>query len=298
MATTHWRDNHITELNDALELLTDTIEDDRDGVSRKVNWESTKSFENNQNIVINGENIEFNLVRVSYDLIENSIISDGTPSRKSFFVIPYKVNNIIRYIININTGALTVLRRLLSYTGRNEITAITYSFTNDFFTWLINKVYSRNNRIESNAVDGNTWRIDYIMGVKGDTSDLQSKVSATGETVINIISTLAFLLESDHLNEIKLSMSSLVHECVNLTLKNSNITTEQKSYQGEFESYNNDEELARIYLLVYREIIPFLVQSYLDDCENNLWGINCYNHFIRNIAEEIERRIQDLLSIE
>lgn len=298
MSTTHWIDNEITELNDAVALLIDAIEDDTEGVSRKVNWEATASFESNQNIVINGQNIEFNLVRVSYDLIENSIISEGGPSRKSFFVIPYKMNNIIRYIININSGALTVLRRLLSYTGRNEITAITYSFTNDFFTWLINKVYSQNNRVESNEVDGLAWCIDYIMGVKGATSDLQSKVTATGETVINIISTLAFLLESNHLNEIKLNMSSIAHECINLTLKNSNITAEQKSYQGEFESYENDEELARIYLLVYIEIIPLLVQAFMDDHENNLWGVDCYNQFIENIALEIERRIQNLLSRE
>ena len=54
MSTTHWIDNEITELNDAVALLIDAIEDDTEGVSRKVNWEATASFESNQNIVING----------------------------------------------------------------------------------------------------------------------------------------------------------------------------------------------------------------------------------------------------
>ncbi|ALJ22869.1 hypothetical protein AO203_02195 [Lactobacillus gallinarum] len=43
--------------------------------------------------------------------------------------------------------------------------------------------------------------IDSIIGFKGNTEDSLNKVSATGDGIMNILSTLSFLLESSSLNK-------------------------------------------------------------------------------------------------
>ena len=71
-----------------------------------------------------------------------------------------------------------MLRKLLSYTGKNEIQKNTFEFSNDFFIWLINRVYNKFYTIENTADETMTLQLDAIKGVKGDTEDSQTKVSA------------------------------------------------------------------------------------------------------------------------
>ena len=294
MSTTRWLDTQTRELNEAIELLIDCVEDDSTGTIVWRNWKLEKVFEANENICLNGRNIEYNLIKGSYDQISggSAPIEDRTV-KKAIFIIVYWNGASINYIINQNSSAQKMLRKLLSYTGKNEISKNVYNFNNDFFVWLISKVYNSDNIIETNNDDLSTLQLESIKGFRGDTEDLQTKVSATCESVMNIISTLSFFLESRRLDQIKIEFSYDKHENISLTLKNGTISIDFAPYQGEFEDDSRDIMKSKLYLLVYLEILPILDQEYQSDVSNEIWGENAYKSFMGNVASEITQRIND-----
>ena len=60
----------------------------------------------------------------------------------------YSTGYDVNYIIDQNSYAMKLLRKLLSYNGRNELERGNFDFSNDFFSWLIYRVYNKNCNIE------------------------------------------------------------------------------------------------------------------------------------------------------
>lgn len=295
MTTTRWRDEETHYLDDALALLLDEVPDeDKNSGNYWRNMKTEKVFNENQLINLNGREIQYNLIKCSYEQISAGIgpVEDRAVS-KSANIIAYFTGSTVKYIITQNSRAQKLLRMLLSYTGKNEILEDNYQLTNEFFIWLISKVYNTENVIESDNDDISYLQLDSIKGFKGDVEDEQTKVSAAGESVMNIISTLSFLLESKRLKQIKLDLRYGEHENISLVLKNGSITIDFKSYQGLFERDGEDELLSKLYLLTYLEILPILVQEYQSNIDDNIWNNNAYINFMENIAGTISEKIKD-----
>lgn len=178
MATTRWTDTKTASLDAAISLLLDSVSsDERTANISWENWEIRRVFPDNQTITLNGRNIQYNMIKCSYDQISSGEqpLEDRTV-RKSAFVIPYHNGTAVNYIIDQNTSAQKMLRRLLSYTGKNEIERNVYNFSNDFFIWLLSKVYNSDNIIESNNDNLSDLQLNSIKGFRGDTEDLQTRV--------------------------------------------------------------------------------------------------------------------------
>lgn len=293
MSTTRWADAETGLLDAAITLLTDDVADE-DKVTNIAwqNWHFTKVFDNNQSMKLNGRDIQYNMIKCVYDQISvgERPVEDRTV-RKSVFIIVYHNGVSVNYIIDQNTGAQKMLRKLLSYTGKNEIEKNVYSFSNDFFVWLISKVYNSDNIIESSNDNLSNLQLESIKGFRGDTEDSQTKVSATGESVMNIISTLSFLLESRRLNQIKLELSYSEHESISLILKKESVAIDLKPYQGSFEQETPDSLIAKLYLLVYLEILPIIDQQYQSDVADDIWSKNAYIDFMNNVAKNLTEKI-------
>ena len=289
-ATTRWKDNGTTNIDRAIELLVDSVEnDDRESKTRRENWEIKKVFDENKKITLFGNKIEYNMIRFSYNRITtyNDEVNDIP---QNGFVIVYLNNQTINYIIDKNSDAKSVLRILLSYTGKNEIDDNKLHFENDFFFWLINRVYYANNTIE--IAEENNFELQSIKGFSGDTEDSQTKVSASGESVMNIISTLSFFLESRKLKQIKLDLSYKTHEKIGLVLKDGTLEEDFKSYLGSYENDQTDEQIAKMYLMAYVEIVPILIQEYTTDIENELWNKQRYIAFMNDVADTLKEKIE------
>lgn len=274
----------------AIELLVDSVEnDDRESKTRRENWEIKKVFDENKKITLFGNKIEYNMIRFSYNRITtyNDEVNDIP---QNGFVIVYLNNQTINYIIDKNSDAKSVLRILLSYTGKNEIDDNKLHFENDFFFWLINRVYYANNTIE--IAEENNFELQSIKGFSGDTEDSQTKVSASGESVMNIISTLSFFLESRKLKQIKLDLSYKTHEKIGLVLKDGTLEEDFKSYLGSYENDQTDEQIAKMYLMAYVEIVPILIQEYTTDIENELWNKQRYIAFMNDVADTLKEKIE------
>ena len=147
----------------------------------------------------------------------------------------------------------------------------------------------------------------FIKGIKGDVSDLQTRVAADGESVISIISTLAFLLESNNLKQVKVDLSyencetGESHENISLILQKDTINIDLSSYQGIYEHDNDDEKIAKLYLLIYLDIFPNLLQEYYADIYNELWSKSILIEFLESVANtiqsKVDRRIGELASL-
>ncbi len=295
MATRRWRDDETVSLDEALTLLLDDVPDENKSSGNYwKNMKTKKVFSENQSINLNGRNIRYNLVKCSYDQISAGIgpIEDRTV-HKSANIIAYFTGSTVKYIITQNSRSQKLLRMLLSYTGRNELLEDDFELTNDFFIWLISKVYNTENVIESDNDNLSYLQLDTIKGFKGDVEDEQTKVSASGESVMNVISALSFLLESKRLKQIKLDLRYGEHENVSLILKNNSIMLDLKSYQGIYEQDSPDELISKLYLLIYLEILPIIEQEYRSNVDDDIWNKKAYIDFMKTLAETISKKIDD-----
>ncbi|MDU2265217.1 hypothetical protein [Clostridium celatum] len=295
MVTTRWSDSENSILENVLERLLQIPEDDEVGESiAYADWEINKKFNDNPKIMLNNREISYNLIKYSYNQISSGSqpIEDRTIPKNGFIVV-YSNGVGISYIISRNSDGMKLLRKMLKYSGRNEISKNTFDIESDFFVWLISKVYTGANVIETESETLGNISLDTIKGFKGDTEDLLNKVSATGESVINIISTLSFLLESKNLNQIKLDLEYRNHENIELVLTNNGtVTTSLERYQGEYEDLDEDQLLAKLYLLIYIEILPLLVQAYKTDIDNDNWNSQKNIEFLKMVAADLSQKVE------
>lgn len=297
-ATTRWRDAVSKDINEAIASLIDEVASDTKVTNiTRDNWNLQKIFDQNQMISLNGRDVEYNYVKYSYDQTTAGDFSvEDRVVRREGFIIVYTAGADINYIINQNSSAMALLRKLLSYSGKNQLEENAFGFTNDFFIWLIYRVYNTNYNIEI-CPDDKVLKLDAIKGFKGDTEDLQSKVSASGETVMNIISTLSFLLESNNLHQVKLDLNYTGHPNISLTLRKGTVNALLDEYIGSFEQEEMQElKIAKLYLIIYLEMLPMLFQEYNSDIENELWNKEIYINFLKDVGETLTKKVESKIS--
>jgi len=288
MATTRWKDNESTNI---IEVINKIISP-KENLDRYINIHTTKYFEENQTAMFGGRNITFNYISYSFDFIRfgNESIEDRT-TRNTGFIIVYFNGTSINYIINRNSDAKRVLRILVGYTGQNEIQENNIDIKSDFFVWLISKVFKSENSL---IIDENdkTIVIDTIKGFKGDSADELTKISADGRSVMNIISTLSFILESSLLNQIKIDIEYLNHENIELILSTRNtISTLLKEYDGDYDEFTIEKHTSFLFLLIYLEIMPAIYQIYQIEIENGDWGTSKYREFLNLVAGKLQENV-------
>src|SRR5690606_15055950 len=90
--------------------------------------------------------------------------------------------------------------RVINNSDRNKIIeAQSFNFTEDFFIWLISRFMEGNKII----VEEDSLSISRIIGFKGEGSQKQAILSGSGNEVMNLISSLSFLIEMDVMTEIE-----------------------------------------------------------------------------------------------
>lgn len=300
LSSTLWVDNKTFDLETIRQQLLSFHSDDISEVSLSyINWTVQQVFDEDIKDVFNGKETCYNCFKFSYDQYFAGMEEDAV--RKEGWIIAYLSSSRIRYIVTRNSGAKTMLRKLLNYSGKGEITRSPLSFNGDLFVWLINKIYSSDNLLISESENLKDLSIDSVRGIKGDTEDYLTRVSAVGESVINIISTLSFLLESQNLNQIKLDIGYGDFYNIDLSLSNKNIvSTELDRLQCSIFRADSilEEKIAKVFILLYTEILPIIMQSYQSEIDCNNWGQGKCVEFLKKVAkdlsEKVEKRVTDL----
>lgn len=295
MQLTRWNDKKNKNLEETINQILSFKKDYNptlDGISL-VNFTFNKAFTENQEIKLNDRVITFNKINFSYDTIDQGEqpLEDRT-RRTECFVIIYSNGVNINYIINRNSDAQRILREINKYEGRGEIIENNLNISSDFFIWLINKVFENNNTFEID--DSSNIVIESIKGFKGDTDDTLTKVSADGDTVMNLISTLSFMLESSKLTLIKLIIKYEIHEKIELTLsKKSIIGFEYKKYVGDFREEGEEKAISKLILLIYLELLPLMIQTYNQEKADSEWNQEKYVEFLKRVGKDLAKRVEE-----
>ena len=303
-ATTRWRDT-ITKagIGEIVDQMTSPVQDDeRSGSYFWKKIRCRRVFEDPvlQKMMLNGEEISYSAVHYSYDAVTAGDVPDEDRIlAKNGLIVIYRSKGKTYYIVDQNSTAQKLLRKILGYTGKSEIQKSNFDFPGDFFVWLVSRVYNSDCEIANTATDEEkVLELEEIKGIRGNTEDLQTIISASGESVMNVISTLSFLLESRKLNQVILNLRYSEHE--NICVKIQNATVEyQRPYKGVFEEdpqNDPDQFSAKLYLLLYLEILPLLEQEYRSNLDTEAWGPSAYRTFLQELKDNIIQKIEEKIN--
>ncbi|WP_294707552.1 hypothetical protein [uncultured Fusobacterium sp.] len=292
MQTTRWLDRESNRFDEIINRIL-AFRENEDIETGEKNFKIDKVFPENKTITLNSRELTFNKLNVSYDIVDagEQPEEDRTTKREDFLIV-YTTGINVNYIINKNTAASTLIRKLNGYTGKNQLKKNMIELDSDFFIWLISKVYNRENSIE---VSENTdIQINSIKGLKGNTDDLLNKVTADGKTIMNVISTLSFLLESNNISQIKTDIEYKEHQHISLTLnKTSTIDTDLKDYTGILLGKEKELAFSELLLTIYIELIPNLFRVYQQEKREEAWGAQKYIEFIEKVGKDVSERIKE-----
>ena len=110
---------------------------------------------------------------------------------------------------------------------------------------------------------------------------------------MNLISTLSFLLESRNMRQVKIDFTCLNHPKISLLLQKDTLTLYLEDYIGAFDQDDENQKIAKLYLTIYLELLPFLIQEYNTDISNGLWNNSKYINFIKEVSDELTKKIKN-----
>lgn len=297
-ATTRWKDAQAENFDEVLQKLTTQIPDDeRTNSIYWKNFSTRKLLQEDKYMSVNDIQIKYNIVKFGYDqMTAQDNPSDDRPIRKTGCITVYEYMGAIYYIVDQNSTAKKLLRKMLGYVGKNEVEEACFDFKEDFFVWLVNRVYNSEGSIENSSLEENKiLQLEEIKGIRGNTEDLQTKVTTSGESVMNVISTLSFLLESRKLNQVVLNLQYSGHENILVKLQKSKMSTVDvlRPYVGCYIGETNEEILSQVYMLLYLEILPLLEQEYRINKDEGDWNQETYVAFLTGIKDTVIERIEE-----
>lgn len=300
--TTRWMDNEDGNFENIIQNFMDydsiKIDNKSDNKTVYNNFKTYKLFEENEEIILNNETIIFNGVIFTYNLIRkgNEPIEERIMPQESKIIV-FKYKNSIKYIIDKNSEAKFFIRKLLKYEGQKEIEQVSSPMDNDLFLWMLYKIYNEDTAF-SLAIGNNENKELYLNNIKffrGKSLD-NNKVTSQGNTVLNLISTLSFVLERGNLDQIVLCVEYDVHENIEIRLDTGGLVgvDDIKKYDGAFENEEENLIFSKLILIIYIEILPNLIQDYNFEVENEEWGSNVKVGFLESIKNDITSRIETM----
>lgn len=296
-STTRWSNTSDITLDGAVELLmADNEVLNNEGGGKYTNLQKEKSFAQNQNVMIDNRTIEYNVIDFSMNFVTPGMSQmDEQTSVIRGMIIVYTDGVRVQYIINRNSDALKLLRKLLGYTGKNEIVENKLTFSDDIFMWFVKTVFTRENEFlfTDSHQNEQSLVINSIIGVRGETKD-ENRLSAHGDTVLKLISTLSFILESNLLKQIILRTEYTGHENIELRLNDKGVVSvDTDSYSGNYEDLDVNQKKAQLLLLIYLDVLPKLIQIYSSEKEDQNWNFDEKNKFFELIENKLFDRLKE-----
>lgn len=302
--TTRWIDNEDKNFESIIEnfMNDESIKIDKNSDNKTVynNYKTYKLFQENEEIILNNETIVFNGITFTYDLIRkgDEPIEERTMPKESQIIV-FKYKNSVKYIIDKNSDAQFFIRKLLKYEGQKEIERVSLPMNSDLFLWMLYKIYNKDTNFSLDLGNNESKEL-YLNNIKffrGKSLD-NNKVTSQGNTVLNLISTLSFVLERGNLDQIVLCVEYDVHENIEIRLDITGLVgvDDIKKYDGAFESEEENLLFSKLILIIYIEILPNLIQDYNFEVENKEWGNSVKVEFLESIKNDITSRIETMKS--
>ncbi|UAK17542.1 hypothetical protein [Sporolactobacillus terrae] len=304
MALSRWTDNQGNTMDEIINNMLDFrnwYEYENDPITgEQLNVNIDKKFSENRTMELNGHTMTFNYIEYDFEKVRPGEERNEMRSSRIFslsgFILVYSDGEKTQYITNRsnNTSTLTILRKLNNYKKKLEITANPLSITDDMFTWMIYKVL---NSREESFDDESHLTLDRIIGFKGATTDKLAEIKGTGNRVMNLLSTLAFLFENESVSYISTRIN-YDHETIELAMSLSgSIDIDLDSYVGNYLFDSDYERFSKVILETFLEVIPKIIATYYTEKENNDWSVELKNNFFVEIGTTIQETINEKLQL-
>ncbi|AKG74185.1 hypothetical protein [Salinicoccus halodurans] len=194
--------------------------------------------------------------------------------------------SITQYIINKSskdTAGKTLIRNLLGYEGRNEIELnnINLLLVKDFYLWLFHVVLNGRDSEEEIIIES-------IEGYRGGNSNSLAHVTGIGSEVLNLLSTLTFIFESERINRVKVMIKYNTHKFSVDLYQNGNLKISFSEYEGDYDELAKYESMAKIIFDVMLVVLPKLSAIYTKD----EWDLHQFKMDIgKEVVDKIEQKI-------
>ena len=264
-----------------------------------LRYEIGKIFDDNQQIEIMGLNITYNYIKYSYDTVisgqENNPISAERLRQISGAIVIYSDGTRTQYLMDRARGANALrILRIINNSGKNKIIeAQSFGISEDLFIWLISRFMADNRLIDEEE----ELVISRIIGFKGEGSQSQAILSGSGNEVMNLFSSLSFLIEMDEMTEIEVRLEhrESTYE-LRFYSKNSQVDVLVENYVGEYMMLRDEDKDPKVLLSTFIEIIPTIINSYNEEKNNNVWTDESKREFTLELAESVRQRLAQLLN--
>ncbi|WP_242439341.1 hypothetical protein [Staphylococcus delphini] len=172
--------------------------------------------------------------------------------------------------------ALSILRKINNSDKHKIIEAKSFEFDSDVFLWLISK-FKNDNKID----ELEELVLKRVTGFKG-----------SGNDVMNLFSTLSFIIEMESLKEILVQFqhSRNIYE-IRFFESNSQIDVKIENYVGDYILLSEEIRYAVILMHCFIEVIPTVINAYQTDIENKDWGDDKKNDFSNQILKAVKHNI-------
>lgn len=303
MTLSRWTDNSEKSMDEILENMLDydnwlTRETDPK-TGEYLRYKVVKNFEENQTITLNSQEITYNYIEYEFervrDVEENNEMKSLRVYPTSGYIIIYTDGVLTQYITNRSGGdhTKTILRKLNNYSKKLELTSNPFTISEDMFIWMIYRVL---NYGEISLDDDSHLLLQKIIGFKGATNDKLAEVKGTGNKIMNLLSTLAFLFENEQVSFIKPRIE-YQKETVEISLDfNGVIDIDFESYTGNYLLRQDYEKKSIVALITFLEIIPKILTSFHNDKDDKVWSPDEKVNFFSNIGASIQAKIKEKIA--
>ncbi|MED4402073.1 hypothetical protein [Metabacillus fastidiosus] len=306
MTLSRWTDNSENSMEEILENMLNYenwLTPEVDPLTNDdLRYHVHKFFEENQMITLNNQEFTYNYIEYEYERVRPGEETNEMRSSRIYSISGY----IIIYTDGINTqcitdrsgndGTKTILRKLNNYNKRLELTSNPFRIDEDMFTWMIYRVL---NYSEDSLDDESRLVLQQIIGFKGSTNDRLAEVKGTGNRIMNLLSTLAFLFENEQVSFIKPRIN-YENETIEISLDlNGTIDIDFETYVGNYIMRQDYEKKSIVTLITFLEIIPKILTSYHNDKEkeDTPWSIDEKVCFFTSIGESIQEKIIEKIKL-
>ncbi|WP_300697175.1 hypothetical protein [uncultured Clostridium sp.] len=250
-------------------------------------------------------------LKVKFDIYEYSFAGpNASTSRLTGTLVLFQFNDKLGFIVDKAgyTNTLAFLRELSGAANKKK-TIVCENYDDvikdgRLFLWMISKIYHNESSINYGSENTpKTITLNSLDGLKGNTRTGLNNVSTQGSDVINMLTTLAFLLESDRLTEVGLNISFEKHESLQLEIRTHNqlisLDVKAEDYKGSLYSNNLCIKNGKVNLAILRGMILLTVHLSLIPMLSSLYksetaGVNIKAELIKDIREDMTNRMEKL----
>ncbi|MCT4387732.1 hypothetical protein EFN46_05810 [Leuconostoc pseudomesenteroides] len=262
------------------------------------------AFDRDKTIAIKGVQYKYNFVNFSYETLnvpkKDSEDRNQRVKINNLKVVVVETNRGIFYLVNKpdTPSTLTSLRKLHNLSENNKIVVSNISgVKSDLFIWLVHNLIDEPEKKIGSDSDILVSSLTAFRGEKPteDESEKLNKINGSGETIMKMVTTLLFLLESKSVSSVELQVNPQKSNLDIKLTKGGGVELDLNRFihppVGRKDEWEQSSEKL---IFIFFHLIPEIIDSFSDEQSNKKWTPSKIKQFYRAIGKDIKKRITEI----